>query len=285
MSIELKSVSYTYAPNTHYETRALDNINLTIDDGEFLGIIGKTGCGKSTLIQLISGLLVPDTGTVFLDGEDIHHKKYDLSTLRRKIGLVFQFSEYQLFETTVERDVAFALKNLGVGKNEIRERVKEALCAVGFDYDKIKDKSPLSLSGGEKRRVAIAGVLAAKPEYLILDESVAGLDPVGRAAFLELLEGLNKSGTTIIMISHDSDALAECTTRILLMDKGQILCDDKPEIVFSDCDRLEKIGVGTGQTAAIANLLRQQGVAVPKGTVKYNQLLDEIGRLYGGDGV
>lgn len=285
MSIELKSVSYTYAPNTCYETKALDNVSITINDGEFLGIMGKTGCGKSTLIQIIDGLLTPDTGVVLLDGADIHKKKYDLSILRRKIGMMFQFSEYQLFETTVARDVAFALKNLGFDKSDIKDRVKEALEAVGFDYDKVKDKSPLSFSGGEKRRIAIAGVLAAKPAYLILDEPIAGLDPIGRKSFLKLLEKLNKNGTSIIMVSHDSDVLAAYTSRILLMDKGRILCDDKPEKVLADCEALEKIGIGAGQTASIANMLRQQGIAVSKGTVKYNQLLDEISRLYGGDGV
>ncbi len=283
MSIELKSVSYTYAPNTHYETRALDHINLKIHDGEFLGIMGKTGCGKSTLIQMMDGLLKPDTGVVLLDGEDINKKRYDLGILRKKVGIVFQFSEYQLFETTVERDVAFVLKNLGLGKGEIRDRVAKALEAVGFDYDKVKNKSPLGFSGGEKRRLAIAGVLAAKPEYLILDEPIAGLDPLGRVSFLKLVERLNKDGASIIMISHDSDVLAEYASRIILMDNGRILRDDKPENVLSDCEALEKIGVGTGQLASIGNMLRHKGVDISQKAVKYNQLLAEISRLYGGD--
>ncbi|MDE6864211.1 MAG: ATP-binding cassette domain-containing protein [Eubacterium sp.] len=187
MSIELKSVSYTYARNTNYQTQALDNINLTIGDGEFVGIMGQTGCGKSTLIQLIDGLLVPDAGCVLLDGQDINNKKYDRRILRKHIGLVFQLPEYQLFETTVERDIAFVLKQSHLSKAEKKERVIDALDAVGFDYDKIKDKSPLSFSGGEKKRLAIAGALAAKPKILIFDEPVAGLDCQGRAAFLKLV--------------------------------------------------------------------------------------------------
>lgn len=283
MSIALKSVSYTYAPNTAYETKALDSIDLTINDGEFLGIMGKTGCGKSTLIQIMDGLLEPDSGTVLLDGKDIHDKKYDRSILRRKIGIVFQFSEYQLFETTVERDVAFVLKHSGLSKNEIAERVAEALGAVGFEYEKVRNKSPLGFSGGEKKKLAIAGVLAAKPEYLILDEPIAGLDPLGRTEFLKLLEKLNKNGTSVIMISHDSDVLAEYASRIILMDNGHILYDDKPENVLSDYEALEKIGVRTGPLASIGNMLRQRGVNISPKAVKYNQLMDEICRLYGGD--
>lgn len=282
MQIELKSVSYTYAPSTSYHTQALDNINLTVSSGEFIGIMGRTGCGKSTLIQLIDGLLAPTSGAVLLDGHDINNKRYDRNILRRNIGIVFQLPEYQLFETTVERDVAFGLKHSGLSKNEIRKRVAEALSAVGFDYDKVRDKSPLSFSGGEKKRLAIAGVLAAKPNFLILDEPIAGLDYQGKTAFLKLLQSLNENGTAIIMISHDSDALAEYASRIILMDKGQIIRDGSPEEIFADFEILNNIGAGTVKAVYISNMLRQRGVEINSHTVKYDMLLDEISMIYGG---
>ncbi|MDE6766731.1 MAG: ATP-binding cassette domain-containing protein, partial [Eubacterium sp.] len=234
MSIELKSVSYIYAPNTAYSSQALDNVSLTINDGEFVGIMGKTGCGKSTLIQLMDGLLKPSQGNVLFDGQDINLKKFDRRNLRQSIAVVFQFPDYQLFETTVERDVAFALKHLGLSKSKIRERVRDALNAVGFDYDMVKDKSPLSFSGGEKRKLAIAGALAIRPKYLILDEPIAGLDPMGRESFLRLMDNLNQSGTAIIMISHNTDALAEHASRIVLMNDGRIVRDGKTADVLSD---------------------------------------------------
>lgn len=283
MSIELKSVSYTYVLGTACSAHAIDNMTLKIDKGEFVGIMGKTGCGKSTLLQLIDGLLVPTDGMVCFDGQDIHSKKFDRSILRRKIGVVFQFPEYQLFETTVERDVAFALKHSGLSKHEIRERVCTALGQVGFSYDSIKDKSPLSFSGGEKRRLAIAGVLAARPEYLLLDEPVAGLDPAGRTEFLQLLQALNKGGTAIIMVSHNADALAEYASRILIMEHGSILCDGKTFEIFSDYDMLREKDISTGQVSSIVHLLRQRGIDIPCSTVKYNQLVDELCRIYGGN--
>lgn len=285
MQLDLKSVSYTYAPNTSYQTKALDNINLTVNGGEFIGIMGRTGCGKSTLLQIIDGLLVPDSGIVMLDGQDINDEKYDRAVLRSSIGLVFQYPEYQLFETTVERDVAFALKYSGLSKIEIKERVAEALNAAGFDYDKVKSKSPLSFSGGEKKRLAIAGVLAAKPDVLILDEPIAGLDCQGKTAFLRLIKSLNEKGITIIMISHDSDVLAEYASRIILMDKGRIIRDDAAESVLSDCEMLNEIGVGAGNIVTVSNMLRQRGVEINANTVKYNQLLDEITEIYGGAGI
>lgn len=282
MSIKLKSVSYTYSPNTPYSSKALDNISLTINEGEYIGITGKTGCGKSTLVQIIDGLINADRGTVLFDGYDINQKNFDRSILRQNIGMVFQFPEYQLFETTVEKDVAFALKHSKLSKSEIQGRVKEALNAVGFDYDKIKDKSPLSLSGGEKRRVAIAGVLVSKPKYLILDEAIAGLDPLGKTSFMDLIDSLNKNGTAIIMISHNTDILAEHTSRILLMDNGKILRDGKTEDVLSDYDLLEKTGINAGQISTIAEKLRKKGVQIPYSTIKYNQLIEEICKAYKG---
>lgn len=283
MSIALKSVSYTYAADTPYAVQALDDVSVTFNEGEFVGIIGKTGCGKSTLIQMIDGLLTPDSGTVLFNGDDIHYKKFDRRILRENIGVVFQFPDYQLFETTVERDVAFALKHSSLSRKEMQNRVAEALEAVGFDYDKVKDKSPLSFSGGEKRRIAIAGVLAAKPKYLILDEPVAGLDPMGREDFLKMLDRLNQNGTAIIMISHNTDALAEYTQRIILMCDGKIIRDGRAEDILTDYALLEKNEVHAGQICNISRMLREKSFDIPDNTVKYKQFIEEICKICGRD--
>ena len=234
MSIEIRSVCCTYGSGTPFETKALKNISLTIEKGEFVGIMGRTGCGKSTLIQAIAGLIPISGGQLLLDGEDINAKSYDRSVLRRKLGIVFQYPECQLFEQTVEKDVAFGLKHSGLSNNEVHDRVKWALSVCGFDYDKVCKLSPLGMSGGEKRRIAIAGVLAVKPEYLILDEPIAGLDPLGRAAFLKLVTGLNAEGMTIIMISHNADCIAEYARRIIVLDNGELAADGTPQELFAD---------------------------------------------------
>ena len=283
MQIELKSVSYTYAPNTAYSASAVSNVSLKIKAGEFIGIMGKTGCGKSTLLQIMAGLLDADEGNVFLFGEDINAKGYDRRKLRKNIGVLFQFPDYQLFETTVFRDIAFGLKHSGTKKSEIEATVKNALECVGLDYETIKDKSPLSFSGGEKRKIAIAGVLAVQPKIILLDEPIAGLDPLGRKEFLNLLKTLNKSGTTIIMISHNADALSEYASRIILMKNGKITADGSTEEILSDYDMLHKGGICAGQVKSIAKMLNDKGIAVSEKTVKYNQLIDEICRIYGGD--
>ena len=198
MLIKIESVSFTYAPGTAFETAALSDINLSIEGGEFIGLMGHTGCGKSTLIQLIAGLLRPSRGKILLEGRDINQKGYERNELREKVGILFQYPEYQLFETTVERDIAFGLKYLPLSAGEKSERVRWALETVGFSFDDIAAQSPLGLSGGEKRRMAIAGVLAAKPQILILDEPVAALDPLGRCDFMEFISGLNRSGTRCV---------------------------------------------------------------------------------------
>ena len=274
--LELRELSYTYAPGTAYEAQALDSLSLRIQAGEFVGIMGRTGCGKSTLIQLIAGLMVPSGGQVLLDGEDINDRHYDRDCLRRKVGVVFQFPEIQLFEKTVARDLAFGLKHFGWKEEEKTAAVREALERVGFDYEKIKDKSPLGFSGGEKRRLAIAGVLAARPEILILDEPVAGLDPLGRDAFLKLLDELNRDGVTILMVSHSADALAEHAGRIVVLKDGRLLRDGPTEEVFSDCAGLHSQGVGVGQVRETVELLRQRGLDLPANTVRYEQLLGAL---------
>lgn len=281
MQIELKSVSYTYAPNTSYSSEALSDVSLKVEKGEFVGVMGKTGCGKSTLLQITAGLIGCDCGSVFLFDEDINAKNYNRRKLRENVGVLFQFPDYQLFETTVFRDVAFSLKHSGLKKSEVEAAVREALESVGFDYESVKDKSPLSFSGGEKRKLAIAGVLAAKPKILLLDEPVAGLDPQGRRDFLNLLKKLNENGTTIIMISHNADVLAEYASRIILMKNGRIEADGSAEDILSDYDMLHKGGICAGQVKSIAKMLCDKGFDISEKTVKYNQLIDEICRVFG----
>lgn len=276
MPIELKNVSYTYAPGTAYAAEALNGVSLSIADGEFVGVMGRTGCGKSTLIQLIAGLLEPSAGTVLVDGADINGKKYDRDRLRRRVGVVFQHPEYQLFETTVERDVAFGLRRLGWTGAQIRDSVKEALEAVGFDYEAVKDQSPLQFSGGEKRRIAIAGVLAAKPGILILDEPIAGLDPLGREAFLELVRKLNETGTTILMISHNADALCRCARRILVLQEGELVLDGPAGAVFARSGYLKQLGIGAGQVREAADLLAARGYEIPGDVCRYEELLPHL---------
>ena len=284
MPITVEKLSYTYAPNTAYAASALEDVSLTIEDGEFIGIMGKTGCGKSTLIQLLAGLLTPTGGEVLVDGENIFDPKYDRTKLRRTVGVVFQYPEPQLFERTVEKDVAFGLKHHAMSKEEKERAVRQALEAVGFEYDKVKDQSPLSFSGGEKRRIAIAGVLAAKPKILILDEPIAGLDPLGRQAFLSLLDRLHEQGTTIIMISHNADAIAEHTERVIVLEHGAILLDGKTKEVLSQQTLLREHGLGTSQPARIAALLAQKGIAMEEGTVRYEDLLRQLIAYGRGDG-
>ena len=259
MPIELENLSYTYAKGTPIETAALQDVSLRIEDGEFVGLMGRTGCGKSTLISLIAGLLVPTAGRVLLDGKDINAPDYDRAELRKTVGVVFQYPEYQLFETTVERDVAFGLRNLGLRKEETVERVRHALETTGLDFEKVRALSPLGLSGGEKRRVAIAGVLAAKPKLLILDEPVAGLDPLGREDFLALLDRLHADGTTILMISHNADALSEHAGRILALEGGRLIADRPAADFFADAPFLSAHGLGTSTPARLAGLLRERG--------------------------
>lgn len=276
MPITLNDVSYTYAPGTAYAAGALKGVSLTIEDGSFVGIMGKTGCGKSTLIQLIAGLMKPDTGTVCVDGQDINDPSYDRMRLRRRLGMVFQHPEHQLFETTVERDVAFGLKHFGWSRERVQQAVRQALEAVGFDYEAVRGQSPLRFSGGEKRRIAIAGVLAAAPGILILDEPIAGLDPLGREAFLRLVDQLHSAGTTILMISHNADAVAEHAHRVLVLEDGGILLDGSAEAVFSRRTFLRDHGIGVPQAREIAGLLAERGAAVSADTVRYEQLLPQL---------
>ncbi len=276
MPIEVKNISCRYGERTSLEVQALEGLSFQVSDGEFVGIMGRTGCGKSTLLQLIAGLLSPGEGQILIDGIDINGIGYDREILRRKLGIVFQYPEYQLFETTVERDVAFSLKHSDLSRDEKAERVRWALEAVGFGPEEAARQSPLSLSGGEKRRVAIAGVLAAKPEILLFDEPIAGLDSVGRQRFLELVAGLHHGGTTILMVSHNAEALCEYADRILVLDRGRLAADGTPEEIFGDLGRAEKQQIGAGDVRRIAQGLYEKGRISAPDIVKYQILLDEL---------
>lgn len=284
MPIEVKNLSFTYSAGTPFETAALKNISLEIKNGEFIGVMGHTGCGKSTLIRALAGLIRPSAGSIIVDGSDINGRRYDRSELRRKLGVVFQYPECQLFETTVEKDVAFGLRHLGLNKDEVKERVRWALEVCGFDFEKIAKSSPMGLSGGEKRRVAIAGVLAVKPEYLILDEPIAGLDPLGRDAFLELITGLNAAGMTIIMVSHNADCIGEYARRVLLLNGGELVGDGSPEELFSDVERMRSLRLGVSRSREIAWLLKKGGMDIPQDICSYDRLLPAVlAELRGGD--
>ena len=242
MSIELKNVTYTYSPETAYEIHALKNINLVIPDGQFMGIIGHTGSGKSTLIQHFNALIRPTSGTILYNGEDIWEEKYDRRKLRSEVGLVFQYPEHQLFESDVLSDVCFGPMNQGLSREEAEKEARKALAHVGFKEEYFS-KSPFELSGGQKKRVAIAGVLAMNPKILILDEPTAGLDPKGRDDILDQIQLLHKMrGITIILVSHSMEDIAKYVERLVVMNHGEAVFDDTPRKVFSHYQELEKWG-------------------------------------------
>ena len=265
--------------NGPYEKEALSGINLTIEDGEFVGLIGHTGSGKSTLIQHLNGLLKPSEGTVFLDGQDIFAKETNLKEIRSKVGLVFQYPEYQLFEDTVAKDVAFGPQNYGLDKEEIDSRVRDAVKMVGLS-EEILDKSPFELSGGQKRRVAIAGVLAMNPQILVLDEPAAGLDPYGREQILSELRYLHETRKiTVILVSHSMEDIARYAGRIVVMHKGKIVMDGKPAEIFSQSGKLEEIRLDVPQVTKILDLLAQQGYQIPKGIFSVQEAASVIKRI------
>ena len=278
MLISLKNVSFTYSAGTPFENRALNGINLEIDKGEFVGIIGHTGCGKSTLIQVIAGLLTPESGQVLIDGKDIFEKGYDRKQLRRTLGVVFQYPEYQLFEETVDMDISYGPRKAGYSEEETEEHVAWAYEQLGLNREALKEMSPFELSGGQKRKVAIAGVLALRPDILVLDEPIAGLDPKGRDELMAFVRSLREQGMTIIMISHNMDGLAEEATRILVMKNGEIVKDDTPRSVFTDIEMLEGLSLGTSEAHEIAVMLKEKGI--DQSVITYAELLDELVRRY-----
>ncbi|MDD3242476.1 MAG: ATP-binding cassette domain-containing protein [Eubacteriales bacterium] len=272
----LEEVSFTYAAGTPLAVQALRGVSLRMEAGEVLGVMGHTGCGKSTLIQLLAGLLVPTHGRVLLDGQDINAPGCDRAALRARVGLVFQYPECQLFEITVAKDVTFGLKHSGLSPAQKEERVRAALETVGFSYERMGAQSPLALSGGEKRRVAIAGVLAARPEILIFDEPIAGLDPMGRERFLALVRRLNAQGTSIVLVSHNADALAQCADRLLVLKDGCVALEGTAEQVFADVEAARRLQVDVSTPRALGQMLTQRGVAVPAGAVTYEGLLSVL---------
>lgn len=261
--IEFNKVKYIYMEGSPFETIALHDVDLKINAGEFVGIIGHTGSGKTTLIQHINALLKPHSGSVMVKGVETSTEKRKLNDLRKKVGLVFQYPEYQLFEESVIKDVAYGPKNLGMDDEEIDRRVKYALEHVGLDIDEVGDKSPFELSGGQKRRVAFAGVLAMEPDILILDEPTAGLDPQGRKEVLELLKRLNaEDKINIIMISHYMDEIAYVCSKVLVMDNGQVEMYDEPREVFKHYDRLVELGLDVPYTLKLKEQLRKRGINI-----------------------
>src|SRR3712207_5537449 len=257
MSIEIKNLTHIYMPGSPFERKALDNVNISIEDGEFVALIGHTGSGKSTLIQHINGLLKASSGNIIIDGVDITSEKVKLSEIRKKVGLVFQYPEYQLFEETIEKDIAFGPKNLGLNDEQVSKRVKKAMNIVGLDYDVYKDKSPFDLSGGQKRRVAIAGVVAMEPKVLILDEPAAGLDPKGREDILEKVKQLKEEyNMTIILVSHSMEDVAKIAERVLVMDKGRCILDGTIREVFNEVDILESVGLAVPQVTYLVKIGR-----------------------------
>ena len=277
MSIEVRHLTHCYSEGSALSTVALDDICMTVEDGEFLGIIGHTGSGKSTLVQHLNGLLKPTSGQVLVDGEDLNGEQVNRRALRQRIGLVFQYPEYQLFEETVAKDIAFGPKNQGLSKEEIDERVRYAMECVHLDYDRYSERSPFELSGGQMRRVAIAGVLAMKPSVLILDEPTAGLDPRGRDRILTMLEELHaRENVTIIMVSHSMDDMARLATRLVVMAEGKILASGTPREIFAREEMMISAGLGVPEAARLCRELRAKGFDLPEDLYRPDELKEHL---------
>lgn len=281
MSIIVNHVDYIYNMNTVYEKKALDDVSFKVADGEYIGLVGHTGCGKSTLVQHLNGLIKPTNGGVYVDGRDISDKNYEINELRGRVGLVFQYPEHQLFEEDVFSDVCFGPKNLGLSKKEVELRAYEALKSVGIE-DEAFYGSPFDLSGGEKRRVAIAGVLAMKPEVLILDEPTAGLDPRGRDSILDLIDRIHDEyKMTVIIVSHSMDDLAEHVNRILVMHKGKLMMDGPVRDVFSRREDLESLGLAVPEVTRVLSDLNRAGYPVRTNLITVEEAKEEILRVFG----
>ena len=263
--IKLENVSYTYMKGGPFEKKALDNVSLEVRPGEFIGVIGHTGSGKSTMIQMLNGLLKPSEGRVFIDGTDINDKGVNLRDIRFKVGLVMQYPEYQLFEETVLKDISFGPANIGLPREEVEERARFAANMVGLN-DSLLEKSPFDLSGGQKRRAAIAGVLAMEPKILILDEPTAGLDPAGRDEILFKIRDMHKRmNLTVLLVSHSMEDVAKLADRILVMNGGHVEMFDTPDKVFCKSGRLQEIGLNVPQITRVMDRLREAGIDVPGG--------------------
>ena len=280
MSIVIEHLNYVYMTGGPYETKALSDVNLTINDGEFIGLIGHTGSGKSTLVQHLNGLIMPTSGRVLVDGMDLADKGTDRRAIRQRVGLVFQYPENQLFEETVEKDIAFGPKNLGLDDAEIDRRVRDAMRRVALDYDRLHDRSVFELSGGQMRRVAIAGVLAMEPQVLVLDEPCAGLDPRGREGILGLIKKLHEeAGTTIVMVSHSMDDVASLAERVIVMNHGEVVMDGTPRDVFACGEELRGMGLDVPQAVLLAGKLRERGFDIPEGIYRIEEIKAEIEKI------
>lgn len=281
MSFILDNVSYRYSEKTAYEITALDHVNLQIGDGEFIGVIGHTGSGKSTLIQHLNGLLKATEGTIYFNGQDIYEEDYDLRDLRMQVGMVFQYPEHQLFEETVFKDVCFGPKNQGLPEKDVTLRAYEALQNVGLP-EKYFDVSPFELSGGQKRRAAIAGVIAMKPQVLILDEPTAGLDPKGRDEILDMIADMHaRYGNTVILVSHSMEDVAKYVDRIIVMDHGHVKFDDAPRQVFHQYKELEEIGLAAPQVTYLMHEMKEKGMDVSTEATTVDEAKEAILRLIG----
>ena len=274
--IKLENVSYVYQTGGPFERKALDNVSLEISEGEFIGLIGHTGSGKSTLIQLLNGLIKPTSGNVYIDGINLSDKKTSLRDIRFKTGLVMQYPEYQLFEETVYKDIAFGPKNMGLSEDEIDSRVRFAADMVGLKKE-ILEKSPFDLSGGQKRRAAIAGVIAMEPKILVLDEPTAGLDPAGRDEILYKIKDMHeRMNLTVVLVSHSMEDVAKLADRILVMNNGRLDMFDRPDKIFSNSAVLEKIGLSVPLVTKICDKLREKGFKIRKGIYTVEEAENEI---------
>ena len=281
MPIEVRHLTHTYSEGSAFQATAIRDVNLTIEDGEFVAVIGHTGSGKSTLVQHLNGLLKPTEGQVLVDGEDMFGEGVDKRKIRQKVGLVFQYPEYQLFEETVAKDIAFGRKNQGLSPEEIDRRVRTAMAHVHLDYDKYAERSPFELSGGQMRRVAIAGVLAMEPKVLILDEPTAGLDPRGRDRILGMIRDLHaEGGVTVIMVSHSMDDVARLATRLVVMSRGQLVATGTPREIFRQREMMERIGLGVPEAAQLCGKLRARGLPLPEDLYTPEELRDALLALW-----
>ena len=278
--IETKQLTHIYSEGTPFQRAALNAVDFTAYRGEYLGIIGHTGSGKSTLIQHLNGLLKPTSGQVLYEGQDIWANPKLTRQTRFNVGLVFQYPEYQLFEETVAKDIAFGPKNQGLSAEEIDRRVRKAMARVQLDYDKYAERSPFELSGGQMRRVAIAGVLAMEPRYLILDEPAAGLDPKGRDRILGMVKDLHAAGVTVVMVSHSMDDCARLASRMIVMSKGTVVASDTPRNLFSQPEMMASVGLGVPEAAKLCQLLREKGVDIPQDLYTQEELHEHILRLW-----
>lgn len=275
--IEIKNLTHIYSEGLPFEKKAIDDINLKIEENEFIGLIGHTGSGKSTFIQHLNGLLKPSSGEIIVDGMKVDKSSSNLTELRKKIGLVFQYPEYQLFEETIERDIAFGPGNLDLSEEEVLRRVKSSMDSVGLDYETYKDKSPFELSGGLKRRVAIAGVLAMEPKVLILDEPTAGLDPRGRDEILSEIKSIHeKRKITVILVSHSMEDVAKIAERIIVMDKGKVFLDSNPRKIFRNEDKLLSVGLGIPQITSLMRTLKKKGLDINEDSITVEEAKESL---------